>query len=138
MNLPPGTARSNASAVSHLSARSNMSQGRLEKLMRLQHRENSKPRSKLPTHRSKSQNSMHPPRTGQSQGQPSRPATGMSGHYMDQNTQQARGYHPQPIDEDQEIGEWDEGLQLTGEPEDYGAPPQTGGSVRSGQSEAAN
>merc|ERR1712188_48276 len=89
--LPPGTARSNASAVSHLSARSNMSQARLEKLMRLQHRENSKPR--INTQRSRSQTSNRNPYnqrpiTGMSMHSqhlppPTRPATGMS--FRDQN-----------------------------------------------------
>lgn len=96
----PGTARSNASAMSHLSRGSNMSEARLEKLMRLQHRENSKPRI---SSRSRSQASNRNPYnqrpiTGLSNAgpglnrsasamsfrdqQPSRPATGMS--QMDQ------------------------------------------------------
>merc|ERR1711939_1106656 len=115
---PPGTARSN------VSMHSNMSQGRLEKLMRLQHRENSKPR--VLTQRSRSQTSNRNPYnqrpvTGQSQmgylPPPTRPATGMS--LRDQNDAQQWERPPTGmIDEEYEY-----------EPEeDIGSPPQTAAS----------
>merc|ERR1711939_1158902 len=115
---PPGTARSN------VSMHSNMSQGRLEKLMRLQHRENSKPR--VLTQRSRSQTGNRNPYnqrpvTGQSQmgylPPPTRPATGMS--LRDQNDAQQWERPPTGmIDEEYEY-----------EPEeDIGSPPQTAAS----------
>merc|ERR1712216_808229 len=109
-----------------------MSQGRLEKLMRLQHRENSKPR--VLTQRSRSQTSNRNPYnqrpvTGQSQmgylPPPTRPATGMS--LRDQNDAQQWERPPTGmIDEEYEY-----------EPEDdIGSPPQTAVSGAAGATRA--